>query len=104
MQGPSQRSGGKSTGGLYPAVHRRLMLIRAIFGKPFGIEPGTMHALHAEMVLGLEARRVVERAERQVHVLAVRIFERQRRAASRAIASPGDRRGMEIIGLALPAH
>src|SRR3954469_8314422 len=66
---------------LDPAVHERLIFLGAIFGQALGIEPGAVHALGAEMMLRLEARRLVERADRHIHILAVREGEAERSAA-----------------------
>src|SRR3546814_17887082 len=51
------------------------------------------------MMLEREERRIVERAQREVDHVAVRIIERQRRAASAAEATPREHGGGVIIRL-----
>src|SRR4051812_2576671 len=84
---------------LHPAVDQRLIFVRPIFRQAVRGEPRAVHALRAEMVLRLEARRIVERADRQVHIVAVEKGEAERRPAFPAIRPPRDRRGGVPVGL-----
>src|SRR4051812_25079514 len=87
---------------LDPAVDERLVLLGPVFGQALGVQPGAMHALGAEMMLRPEPRRIVERADGQIHILAVGKGEAERRSAFAAIRPPRDRRGGIPVGLALP--
>src|SRR5687768_8883294 len=43
---------GELANGLDPAFGERLVVFGAIFGQPFGRDPGAVHAFHPEMMLG----------------------------------------------------
>src|SRR3546814_18128307 len=78
---------------------------RPVCGKALGVAKSLNSALDAEMMLEREERRIVERAQREVDHVAVRIIERQRRAARAAEATPRDTGGGVIIRLpSRPAH
>ena len=63
-----------------------------------------MDALGAEMVLGHEARGIVERGDGEVHIVAAfQELEAERGAAFPAKRPPRDRRAVVPIGLRLPA-
>src|SRR3546814_15370612 len=62
---------GEFANGLHPAIDERLVLVGAISGQVACVEPCLMHALGAEMMLGREPRRIVEAADRQIHIPAM---------------------------------
>src|SRR5579884_441638 len=83
----------------------QLTFVCANFLQPLGVEPGAVHALRAEMVLGPEPRRIVETGDGQVHFVAP--FpepEAQRSTAFAAKWSPRDRRAVVPVGLTLPEN
>src|SRR3546814_13849164 len=90
---------GEFANGLHPAIDERLVLVGAISGQVACVEPCLMHALGAEMMLGREPRRIVEAADRQIHILTALVErEAQRRPARRAAWALGERRGGVPIG------
>src|ERR1044072_1768984 len=91
-------------GRLDPALDHRLVILGPIFRQPFGVDPGPVQALHPEMVLRPEPRRIVERADGEIHLVAVRKFEAERGPAGRAIRPASDRRARVPVGPALPGH
>src|SRR3546814_11833713 len=72
---------------------------RPVCGKALGVSKSLNTALDAEMMLEPEERRIVERAQREVDHGAVRIIERQRRAARAAEATPREHGGGVISRL-----
>src|SRR5687768_15826502 len=93
---------GELANGLDPAFREGLVVFGPIFGQPFGRDPGAVHALDSEMMLGAVTRRIVERRNGEVHDLAVGKGEAERCAAFAAIGPPRDRRGDVPVRLALP--
>src|SRR5690606_15298401 len=89
---------------LLPAFDQLRIVPGAIFGEAQGIEPGAMRALDREMMDRAEARGIIERGDRQVHILAVRIGEAERGAAFAAKGPRGDRRTLIPVRLALPGN
>src|SRR5688572_29301736 len=64
---------GELANGVDPAIDGGLIILDPIFGQALGVDPGAVHAFDAEMVLGPVTRRIVERANGQVHILAIGI-------------------------------
>src|SRR5690348_4382404 len=90
---------------LDPFLDQRLVLLGPFLREAFGGEPGAMHALGAEMVLGDEARRIVEARDGQVHVPAAFLeLEAERGPALAAIGPPRDRGAFEPVGRVLPLN
>src|SRR3546814_20351147 len=85
---------GEFANGLHPAIDERLVLVGAISGQVACVEPCLMHALGAEMMLGRGPRRIVEAADRQIHILTAPV----ERAAQRAPPRTEERRvGEECV-------
>src|SRR3546814_9965093 len=63
---------------IQPSLPYWLIVRRPVFGKALGVAKSLNPALDAEMMLEREERRIVERAQREVDHVAVRIIERQR--------------------------
>src|SRR3546814_10413730 len=84
---------------IQPSLPYWLIVRRPVFGKALGVAKSLNPALDAEMMLEREERRIVERAQREVDHVAVRIIERQRRAARAAEATPREHGGGVIIRL-----
>lgn len=88
-----------------PLVDELLILVGPILGEAFGIEPRTMQALGAEMMLGLEWRRIVESGDGQVELIGIlREHESKRRAAQATERAFRDGRTIIPVGFADPAH
>src|SRR5437763_7508106 len=103
--GPAPGSSGEGTGRLDPFVDQWLIFLGALLRQPFGVEPGAVDALRAEMMLGNERRRVVEARNRQVHVLAALLeAEANRGPALTAVRALGDRRARVPVRLAAPLY
>src|SRR5206468_12823914 len=103
--GPRPDSSGEGAGRLDPLVDQRLIFLGALLRQPFGVEPGAVDALRAEMMLGNERRRVVEARNRQVHVLAALLeAEAKRGPALAAEGQLGDRRARVTVRLDAPIH
>src|SRR5438067_2325361 len=101
--GPAPRSSREAAGRLDPFVDEDGIILGAHFRQAFGVEPGAVDALGAEMMLRAEPRRIIERSDRQIHLVAALLeLEAERRAALAAIGTPGDRRAFIPIGFVLP--
>src|SRR3546814_10236302 len=84
---------GEFANGLHPAIDERLVLVGAISGQVACVEPCLMHDLGAEMMLGREPPRLVEAADRQLHILTALVErESQRHPARREEWALGERR------------
>src|SRR3990170_4514972 len=90
---------------LDPFVDQLLVLVGAVLGQAFGVDPSAVHALRAEMMLGRERRRIVERGDGQVHPVGVLLEnESERRSAARAERPARDRRAVIPVGLTVPGY
>src|SRR3546814_19048095 len=87
---------------IQPSLPYWLIVRRPVFGKALGVAKSLNPALDAEMMLEREERRIVERAQREVDHVAVRIIERPRRAARAAEATPREHGGALIFRIPRP--
>src|SRR5687768_8586062 len=77
------------SGGFDPFVDQLLVILGPHLGQPFGVEPRAVDALSAEVMPGLEPRRIVEAGDGQVHAVAALLEdEAERSAAIPAIGPP----------------